>query len=334
MLALPYPALQAWAQTARGALLPLTIAVAARFVSEHQGGPALLYALLLGMVLNFLHAQPHIEQAAAICSTRVLRVGVALLGARITWAQFVHMGSTTLWLLGGCVLLTLAFSLALGRLLRWPPAEALVAGAAVAICGASAALAFAEALPRRSVRPSVVLLVVICVTCLSTTAMVVYPTVLHALGWQGQAAGIFLGATIHDVAQVVGAGYQMGHEAGDTASVTKMLRVAMLVPLVLLLGAAAGRSGGADHTPPRPWFLLGFMGLTALNSLGAIPITLQQALVPASQFCVLIAVAALGLRTSLQQLNHVGWKLPALLVADTLWIALLAAGGLLIQHRA
>lgn len=323
-----------WLVTARGALLPLTIAVAAKFVTEHHGGPALLYALLLGMVLNFLHEQPHIQQAAALCSSRVLRVGVALLGARITWEQCAALGWQTGLLLVACVGLTLVASVLLARRLGWPLPEALVAGGAVAICGASAALAISEALPRSRLRPSVVLLVVVCVTCLSTTAMVLYPPLLRAAGLEGTVAGIFLGATIHDVAQVIGAGYQMGHEAGDAASVTKMMRVALLVPVVLLLGwlwreeQREERRQGAPGPAGRPWFLLGFAALMAINSAGWISAPLREGLVQASQFCILVAVSALGLRTSLQQLGALGWKLPALLVADTLWIGAVAAAGL------
>ncbi|TAL15898.1 MAG: putative sulfate exporter family transporter [Aquabacterium sp.] len=330
-LAWPRSGWQQRAATARGALLPATIAVAASFVADHHGGPVLLYALLMGMVLNFLHEQPHVQQAAQVCSSRVLRVGVALLGARITWDQCAHLGSHTVLLLMACVTLALLAGAALGRLLRWPLHEAVVAGGAVAICGASAALALSEAMPRHRLRPQVVLYIVVCVTCLSTTAMVVYPPLLQAMGIVDARAGVFLGASIHDVAQVIGAGYHMGQAAGDTASVTKMMRVAMLVPAVLIVGWAFRERADADAQVPasaRPWFLLGFALLVTLNSVGALPPALRVLLVTASQFCILVAVAALGLRTSLQQLGKLGWRLPVLLVVDSLLLAVVARVGL------
>lgn len=318
----PAPRWLSWSTTARGALLPVTIAIAAQFLTDHQGGPALLYALLLGMVLNFLHEQPHIQQACVHCGSQGLRIGVALLGARITWAQCAELGLHTLVLLVAAVASTLVVSVLVGRWLRTPLADSVVAGAAVAICGASAALAVADALTPRRVTPALVLLVVVTVTCLSTSAMVIYPVMLQMLGIDGTSAGVFLGASIHDVAQVVGAGYHMGPHEGDVASVTKMMRVALLVPAVLIIGWCFRErtAGAAAGRTPRPWFLLGFAALMGLNSVGAFNAATKDALVTASQFFILVAMAAMGLRTSLRQLVDAGWKLPTLLILDTLFI--------------
>ncbi|CAH0351252.1 YeiH family protein [Aquabacterium sp. CECT 9606] len=311
-----------WGATARGALLPVTIAIAARFLTDHQGGPALLYALLLGMVLNFLHEQPHIQQACLHCGSRGLRIGVALLGARITWAQCAELGWHTLALLTLCVVSTILVSVVIGRWFRTPLADSVVAGAAVAICGASAALAVADALTPRRVKPALVLLVVVTVTCLSTSAMVLYPAMLHAMHLEGVQAGVFLGASVHDVAQVVGAGYHMGPEEGDVASVTKMMRVALLVPAVLLIGWFFRNPAGhlSAVSAPRPWFLAGFAALVVLNSGGWLSPAVKTGLITASQFFILVAMASMGLRTSLKQLFEAGWKLPALLLLDTLFI--------------
>lgn len=311
-----------WGATARGALLPVTIAIAAQFLTDHQGGPALLYALLLGMVLNFLHEQPHIQQACLHCGSRGLRIGVALLGARITWAQCAELGLHTLALLVLCVVSTIVVSVMIGRWLRTPVADAVVAGAAVAICGASAALAVADALTPKRVQPALVLLVVVTVTCLSTSAMILYPAMLQALHLGGIPAGVFLGASVHDVAQVVGAGYHMGTAEGDVASVTKMMRVALLVPAVLLIGWFFRER--AEHlatgSPPRPWFLAGFAALVVLNSVGWLAPALKAVLITTSQFFILVAMASMGLRTSLKQLFDAGWRLPTLLLLDTLFI--------------
>lgn len=315
----------AWGSTARGALLPVTIAIAARFLTDHQGGPALLYALLLGMVLNFLHTQPHIQQACVHCGSRGLRIGVALLGARITWAQCAELGLHTVVLLAACVSCTIAVSALIGRWLRTPMADAVVAGAAVGICGASAALAVAEALTPRRVAPALVLLVVVTVTCLSTSAMILYPVLLQAMHMGGISAGVFLGASVHDVAQVVGAGYHMGALEGDVASVTKMMRVALLVPAVLVISWCfrdrAEQAATGAGSAPRPWFLAGFAALVVLNSAGVFSPAAKDILINASQFFILVAMAAMGLRTSLKQLFEAGWRLPTLLLLDTLFIA-------------
>ena len=109
-----------------------------------------------------------------------------------------------------------------------------LSGGSVAICGASAALAIATAFPHHPQKDRATLFVVISVSTLSTIAMVGYPILVGWLGLDPVQAGVFLGGTIHDVAQVVGAGYSMGQETGDTATVIKLMRVAMLVPVILV----------------------------------------------------------------------------------------------------
>jgi uncharacterized membrane protein YadS len=147
-----------------------------------------------------------------------------------------------------------------------------------------------------------------------------------------QQAGLFLGGTIHDVAQVVGAGYVLGPATGDAATIVKLFRVALLVIVVLVVGAlfrpdvqAQGprRLRVADLWALTPWFLWVFAAMVALNSLGALPAAAQSSLAQAARLCLVVAIAALGMKTSFADLAQAGWRPFVLIVAETLWLAAL-----------
>ena len=218
-----------------GTLVCATIALAATYLSEHYGGPQLLYALLIGLAFHFLSHSPSVMPGVAFCGRTVLRLGVALLGARITMTQIAALGWTTAVLVMVAVGSTVLFGLAMAKWLKRPADEGLLSGGAVAICGASAALAVASVLPQTKANERFTLLMVVGVTVLSTLAMVVYPFVLKLAGVSDVLAGVFLGGTIHDVAQVVAAGTMLGPAAGDVATVVKLFRVMLLMPVVILI---------------------------------------------------------------------------------------------------
>jgi uncharacterized integral membrane protein (TIGR00698 family) len=203
----------------------------------------------------------------------------------------------------------------------------------VAICGASAALAIASVLPRGPEHERDTIMTVVAVTTLSTIAMVLYPVLAAAVGFDERTTGIFLGATIHDVAQVVGAGYSVSTPAGDTATLVKLFRVALLLPVVLAISFAlqssVGRPEPAEARPPLlPAFLAGFAALVVVNSMGWLPQGAAQGLQEASRWCLVVAIAALGTRTSLGDLARVGWRPVAVIVGETLFVGLFVLVGL------
>jgi uncharacterized integral membrane protein (TIGR00698 family) len=199
-----------------------------------------------------------------------------------------------------------------------------LSGGAVGICGASAALAIASVLPRTRESERDTLLTVVTVTVLSTIAMIVYPLFVTAIGLDNTSAGIFLGGTIHDVAQVVGAGYSISPLTGDVATYVKLLRVTMLLPVVFAIafvvnrGAQHGKSGAK---PALPMFLIGFAALVVLNSIGLLPKPVSSAAGEVSRWCLVTAIAALGTKTSFKDLAAVGWRPVGLMVAETALIA-------------
>jgi len=332
-------ALGQWvAERWRGMLAAVTIGAASLFVAEHYGGPAVLYALLLGMAFNFLSEDPKVVPGMSFASTTLLRLGVALLGARIAAEQLALLTPGVLAMVIGATFATVAVSVLVNRWVKWPRAEAALAGGAVAICGASAAIALATVLPKKALREQALLAVVVAVTALSTLAMIIYPFITSALGFSQSEAGIFLGATIHDVAQVVGAGQMIGGAATETATMAKMLRVAMLVPMLILFGllfrerAGAGETAGAKVHWARniPPFLVGFIVLAGLNLAGLIPKSVSVLMGEASRLLILIAIAGLGIKTSLGKLREVGWAPIVLMTVDSIFLLLVVLGGIVL----
>lgn len=321
-------------QVLPGLLIAAVLALASAFVSEHYGGPTLLYALLLGMALNHLSEVPRYQPGIGFAGRQVLRIGVALLGARITLDQILALGPRPLVIVVIGVPFTLLLGIGLARLLGQKKRFGALTGGAVAICGASAAMAVAAVLPRHKDSDRHLIFAVVGVTTLSTVAMILYPVITSALELDGVSAGIFLGGTIHDVAQVVGAGYLLGEEAGDTATFTKLLRVAMLVPVVIAISLIVARrreSGAEDQRPPiLPLFLLAFLVIVAINSTGWIPQQVTDLAVSASRWCLITAIAAVGMKASLKDMATLGWQPLVLIVGETLALALLVLGILLL----
>ncbi|HEX5356516.1 MAG TPA: putative sulfate exporter family transporter [Aquabacterium sp.] len=321
-----------------GLAISAVVAVAAMFLSEHYGAPVMLFALLLGMALNFLTQEEGGQKsrsAAGIEFTAkaVLRLGVALLGLRITVDQVMALGWPPMLMVVLAVALTIGVGVVLARLLGFRMFFGLLTGGAVAICGASAALALSAAMPAHPRKEQATLFTVIGVSTLSTMAMVLYPLLTQWLGMGPVQAGAFIGGTIHDVAQVVGAGYSISHEAGDVATLIKLMRVAMLLPVIALAAWLARRhevangDGRTGTRPPLlPWFAVAFAVLVAINSTGWLPVALVNAGKSASQWCLIASMAAIGMKTHLKDILTVGWKPVALMVLETVFLAALFVG--------
>lgn len=309
-----------------GVMAAGTIGLAATWLSQHYGAPVMLFALLIGMAFHFLHEQGRCVAGIEFSSRTVLRLGVALLGARITADQIASLGFWPVLTVVAGVATTVLTGLALARRFGLSPYFGVLSGGSVAICGASAALAVASVLPRTKQLERDTILTVVTVTALSTVAMVVYPSLVPVFGFDHAKAGIFLGGTIHDVAQVVGAGDMISHETRDIATYMKMLRVTMLLPVVVVIAlvlAHIGATPGGKRAPMVPSFLLGFAALVAINSLGLIPPFVAAALTDVSRWCLVAAIAALGMKTSFKDLAAAGWRPIGLIAAETIWIAAL-----------
>lgn len=302
-----------------GLSIAAIIAAIAILLDQYFGAPAMLLALVLGMAVSVFGRLPQTATGLVFSSKTVLKFGVALLGARIGAEDIASLGFAPLLLVLIGVIATLVLGAWLGRAMGLGAERGILTGGATAICGASAALAISAALPNRAWKERETAFTIVAVTTLSTIAMVLYPLITRMLGFSDADAGIFLGGSIHDVAQVVGAGATISDEALESATLTKLFRVALLAPVVLsvaMLFRDNSQQGGLKGLTPPP-MLIGFIALATLNSLGLLPAILVSVATSVSSACLVIAVAAIGARTQLADLRELGWRPMGLVIAQT-----------------
>jgi uncharacterized integral membrane protein (TIGR00698 family) len=293
------------------------IAAAAVFLSEHYGAPATLFALLLGMTMHFLSEDTKTAPGVQFASRTLLRIGVALMGLRISYAEVAALGWEPVLCAAALVAATIASGVLLARLMGLGSSLGLLTGGAVAICGASAALAISSVLPKHEGHERNTLFTVVAVTALSTIAMIAYPVLFAKLGMDGHAQGVLIGATIHDVAQVMGAAFSVSDEAGETATIIKVFRVGLLPFVIVVLALSFRASEGATAKDTVPVFVIGFIVLMSANSLGLIPPVVRDLGISASRWLMIAAIAALGIKTSLQAMMQLGGRHVWLVLIET-----------------
>lgn len=317
-----------------GVFVAVIAGLAALFLSDHYGAPAMLFALLLGIAMAFLYEERDSACKAGIEFTAgfVLRLGVGLLGLRVALTDLWALGWQTGLLLVVAIGATMGFGILAARVLGLGRCFGVLTGGAVAICGASAAMAISAALPGHKHKERDALLTIIGVTALSTFAMVVYPIIARLIGLDEAQTSLFLGGTIHDVAQVVGAGYSVSEPTGDLATLVKLVRVSLLVPVVILilfsLRFARKASDEPSQAPGVPWFLVLFLVLMLINSFVTLPESLALGVSHISRFALIVAIAAIGMKSKLPQLTRVGIRPITLMVLETAFIAALILGAI------
>lgn len=304
-----------------GFLVAVTIGLAAYLLSSQYGAPVMLFALMLGMALSFLGEEPRCGPGIDFVCMYILRTGIVLLGVRITFAEIGSLGLMPIVVVVTAVVTTVLVGWLASKLMKQGTLFGFISGGAVGICGATAALAISSVLPRSEKNDQFTSITVVSVTAISTIAMVVYPMIAKAIQLDSIEAGFFMGGTIHDVAQVIGAGYSVSQESGDVATYTKLLRVAMLLPVVLTIAFLVGNGQKGASAPALPLFLVGFVGVVSINSTGFFNSEAAKFLSDTSQWMLVTAIAALGVRSSFKSLATVGWVPILILLIETVWIA-------------
>jgi len=298
---------------------------AAAWLGDHYGAPLMLMGLLIGLAFNFLNADPRLHEGLSFASRTLLRWGIVLVGLQVTVWEIAALGWPSFVAVAAMLLLVMGTGTVLARMLGLGLAFGALAGGSVAICGASAALALATALGERRVSQAQLTLVLVTVSAASAAAMSLYPLLATQLGLAPKAAGFLIGASIHDVAQALGAGYSLGEVEGETAAIVKLTRVALLAPTLLLVTLLLPRDGaGRGGAAPVPWFILAFLALTAINSAVALPVAVAALAKQATTVLLLLAVVATGIRSPMQLLLKQGWRASMPVVGATVMSFLLA----------
>ncbi|MBD3734346.1 MAG: putative sulfate exporter family transporter [Sphingopyxis sp.] len=305
-----------------GAFVTAIAALAAAWLADHYAAPLVLMGLLIGLAMSFLSQDKRTHAGLDLMSQTALRIGIVLVGARITATQLVELGPLPFALLVLIMLTVIVATVASARLFRQDRHSALLAGGATAICGASAALALYSLIGDKRVDQARFTLTLVGITVASALAMTLYPILATELGLSDQQAGFLIGASIHDVAQAIGGGFSFSPQAGEVATIVKLARVALLAPMLMLVGLWLARTGEANtktRIPLRlPWFILGFLAVAAVNSLVAIPKPVQGAANTAAQALLLLAIVATAMKARLHLLLDQGWRSFAPIVVATL----------------
>ena len=325
-----------------GVMLCAALASGAGLLAESAvlrgtGLSAMTLAILAGMLLgNSVFGRLGQAYGAGVQFAKgsLLRLGIVLYGFRLSFQDIAAVGLAGV-LTDGIVLgSTFFIACQIGtRLLRLDRHSAILIGAGSSICGAAAVLATEPVVGAKSEKVTVAVATVV---IFGTLAMFLYPVLFRlnaTSGWlaNGQGFGIFAGATIHEVAQVVAAGREMGETAANAAVITKMIRVMMLAPFLILLSAWLRRAepGAERGRITIPWFALLFLAVTCFNSLHVLPARTVVALQVLDGFLLTMAMGSLGLHTHIAAIRQAGVK-PVLLAA--LLFAWLLIGGGLISH--
>jgi uncharacterized integral membrane protein (TIGR00698 family) len=314
-----------------GLLLAGGVAVVSRALAATTPLPPVLFALVVGMALSSNAARDGFCRGVAFSGREILRIGVALLGVQITFGDFVELGVPTVAITLSGLIATLLLGTGIARLCGVSPGGAMVSAGSVAICGASAALAIAAALPKESVRDEDVARTVAGITIVGTIMMLLLPSLGLWLELSEDELGILVGGAIHEVAQAVAAGFAVSDHVGKVSTIVKLLRVACLGLVVLAIAMASRKSGRqAGIAPPVfPGFLIAFSIFAAANSVGIIPAPLAAFATEASRWCLLMAIAALGMRTSIGTLLASGAGPLFAIAANSVFLMAIVLAGIL-----
>lgn len=302
-----------------------------------HGFGALTVAIVLGMLMGntvFSRMGESYHTGVTFSKQTLLRLGIILYGLRLTFQDIFQVGISGI-VIDTCTLAsTFALASWLGvKVFKLERSAAMLIGAGSSICGAAAVMATGPVLRARSDEVTVAVSTVV---VFGSVAIFLYP-VLHSLTWwQGHVDfGVYIGSTVHEVAQVVAAARSIDEHTANTAIITKMVRVMMLAPFLLLLPVftrnGKDSAGHADSqtktslTAGIPWFAFAFIGVVALNSLVSLPTVAVSTLIDADTFLLAMAMAALGLTTQLSSVRRAGMR--PLLLGGVLFAWLIIGGG-------
>lgn len=299
-------------------------AAAAAWFSQNYAVPVILAGLLLGLALNFAAGDPHTHDGLDAVSRHGLRAGIVLLGFQVTAMQVANMGAVPFLGLALVMAAAILAALLAARATGQSVSAGLLGGGATAICGASAALALYGVIGRERIDQAQFTLTLVVLAAASAIALTTYPALTQMLGFNDAQAGFLVGASIHDVAQAIGAGFAVSDSAGAQATVVKLTRVALLAPLVTLAALWIARAepladaGGTARVPLLPGFILAFLALVGVNSVITLPPALAAHALTASKTLLLLAVTATAMRTRTDLLLQLGWRSVMPVLAATL----------------
>jgi uncharacterized integral membrane protein (TIGR00698 family) len=330
-----------------GLILSCAIAGVAFFISKlpycTMLSPLIL-AIFLGMMFNNIVGTPRLcAPGVKFSLRRVLRLAIILLGLQLTASQVLSVGAPGLLVVVATLVATFIFTVWWGQKLGVDGKLTQLVAAGTSICGASAVIAANTAVDGSD---EDVAYAVACVTVFGSLAMFLYPALPGILHMNPHEFGLWSGASIHEIGQVVAAAFQNGKESGDLATITKLARVMLLAPVVIVLGFVnawvrthyASVQGGGGSTQvtrvraPIPWFVFGFILVITINSFDFIPHAVRADLIKLNVFLLSVALAAMGLEANFRKLMAKGLRPLALGASAWIFIALFSMALIKLTH--
>lgn len=280
----------------------------------------MILAVIIGMLFaNTVGVAASAKDGIRFSQKTLLRLAIVLLGFQLTVDQAASIGVGGFGLVALTLAATFLFTIGVARLLGVERRLAQLIAAGTSICGASAIVA---ANTVTNARDEDVAYAVASITLFGTVAMLAYPLLGAFAGLDQNAFGLWAGASIHEVAQVIGAAFQYGPQAGEAGTVAKLTRVALLAPMVFAMGFAARRGGGeAGARAPMPWFVLGFIAVVLWNSFVGIPDALRPHVAFITTLMLTMGLAAMGLNANVSEIRSRGLRPLLLALSAFVFIA-------------
>jgi uncharacterized integral membrane protein (TIGR00698 family) len=316
-----------------GLLLTGGIAAVAVWLARSIGIDSLnplLLAVLLGIGWRYLVGLPTLARPGVqFAMRRVLRLAVILLGLRLSLTEVIAVGPAVLVVVTTSTLSTFYLTSWFGGKLHIGRRLTQLIAAGTSICGASAVIATNAVVDGSEEEMTYAISTI---TCFGTLAMLIYPLIADLFGLTPTVFGLWSGASVHEVAQVIATSFQRGDFSGELATVTKLSRVLLIIPIMLILGWQKQRTASqlnVKNSFPMPWFVLFFSLLVIINSLGVVPKSFQTSVLSLNQVLLCMSLAAMGLETNLARLSQLGAK--PMYLAGLSWVFLATTSLLMIN---
>lgn len=316
-------------------VLVSAIVAAAAIAIAHESQSSMVSPLVTALVLGAavrtaFGLRPTLTEGVKFSARHALRTGIVVMGLQLSVGQVLGIGSAGVLIVVVGLVLTFLLTLALGAALGVDARLTQLIAAGTSICGASAVVATNTVARAEEEDVGYALA---CVSLFGTAAVFLFPVLGHVFRLNAECYGLWAGASIHEIGQVAAA-TQSGTSEGEIAMVAKLSRVALLAPVVLLLGASSGMSSRARAVGASagvfPWFLLGFLALMLVGSTGIVPAGLRSFGAQAAVVLLTVALAALGLDLDLRKLRNRGWRPLLLGAVASVFIAVVTLGCILV----
>lgn len=320
-----------WKALVPGLSLTVILAVLAWFCGRQVpivGAP--VFGILFGMLVALFGNPPALREGTRFASKRLLQLSVVLLGFEMNMRNVLAVGSESLVVMA--FTLTAAFLSAriMQRVLRLDSVTATLIGVGTAICGGSAIAATA---PVIGAKEEDIAHSISTIFLFNIAAVFIFPALGHLMRMGDQGFGIWAGTAVNDTSSVLAAGYAYSDAAGKLATIVKLTRTLMIVPITFVLALYTARTGeGASHfsfSKAFPWFVLGFVAASLLHTSGIVSPEISRSLTVSGKFLIVAAMAAIGLNTHLGKLLANGLR--PILMGLVCWISL-AGTSLAVQH--